>query len=67
MNAWKVLGRMHQNNDESLLKHHRRFMAAVEHIGDESGEIAPDEMTEANEKKAGRDQFLVCGVKQDQV
>mmetsp|Transcript_22958 Transcript_22958/g.34822 ORF Transcript_22958/g.34822 Transcript_22958/m.34822 type:complete len:305 (-) Transcript_22958:80-994(-) len=60
VNAWKTLGRMHQNDDESLLKYYRSFMAAVEHIEDVSGKIVPDKMIEGNKKKEGRDQFLAC-------
>ena len=58
-NSWK----MHQNNDESLLKHHGRFMAAVEHIEDVSGKIVPDKMTEGDKRKqAGISFWLVCSL-----
>ena len=64
-NAWQTLGRMHQHDNESSLKHHRRFIAAVEHIEDVWGEIEPDELTSgiatgSNEVEEGRDQFLAC-------
>ena len=36
-NAWQTLGRMHQHDNKSLLKHYQRFMAAVEHTEDVCG------------------------------
>ena len=53
---------MHQHDNESLLKHCRRFIAAAEHIEEVWGEIEPDELigavTKSGDNKAGRDQFL---------
>ena len=44
-NAWKTLGWIHQCDDESTLKHYRRFMAAVEHVEDACGAIEPEALT----------------------
>ena len=63
-NAWKTLGRMHQHEDESLLKCYRRFMAAVEHVEEacgqiESGVLAQSETIRGDTEKA-RNRFLAC-------
>ena len=63
-NAWKTLGRMHQHDDESLMKYYRRFMTAIEHTEEVCGKIEPDEltkrMTKGSSNEQGRDQFMAC-------
>ena len=64
-NAWQTLGRMHQHDNESLLKCCQRFMAAVEHMEDVCRKISPDKLTVSvatgsDEEKKRRDQFLAC-------
>ena len=62
--AWKTLGRMHQHEDESLLKYYRRFMAAVEHVEVSCGKIEPDSLAQSKtiggDTDAARNRFLAC-------
>ena len=63
-NAWKTLGRMHQHEDESLLKYYRRFMAAVEHVEETCGQIESDVLAQSKtiggDTKKARNRFLAC-------
>lgn len=59
-NSWQTLGRTHQHDDESSLKCHQRFMAAVEQTEDVCKKIEADELTiriatKCGEEKEGQD------------
>ena len=58
--AWNTFHWVRQQERESLLNCHKRFMSAVEHVEKVSGKICPDKMMPDAKKEEAREQFLAC-------